>query len=286
MDDRDATAVAQAAFNSGVLLFIASSVGGLGDPHMGRILTEFARISDRSQGEQSPHIALVRGRLSGEEIARMRRLGIEAISFGDNYDDLPGFLQRIVERERITVGCHTLRSLTQALGKAETKDSALGLIADFVRQEVYRGRDTRITFCEKLASDSAAYLEARYVMPANATRNIFNYPLSIASWALIEGRIISWPDERATRCNLDLVERLGSYNNVWKLLSSQAVESVPEISRYVDLERVRTLFLERKLTLGDFFQDWTSGQPFPRYDRFISVPVPCIDSFGNREQIP
>ena len=286
VDDRDAAVVAQAAFNAGVLLFIASSVGGLGDPHMSRILTEFASMSDRSQGEQSPHIALVQGRLPGEDIARMRRLGIEAISYGESYSDLPGFLHKIVERERITVGSHTLRSLSEALGKAETKDTALGLIADFVRQEVYRGRDTRITFCEKVVDDSAAHLEARYVMPANATRNIFNYPLSIASWALIEGRIISWPEERATRCNLDLVERLGRYDDVWKLLSSQAVESVPEISRYVDLERVRTLFLERQLTLGDFFQDWTAGQPFPRYDQFISVPVPCIESFGNREKIP
>jgi hypothetical protein len=286
VDDRDTAAVAQAAFNSGVLLFIASSVGGLGDPHMGRILTEFARMSDRSHGEESPHIALVKGRPSGEEVARLRRLGIEALSFGDSYDDLPGFLRKIVERERITVGCHTVRALAQALGKAEAKDAALGLIADFIRQEVYRGRDTRITFCEKVADESSAHLEARYVMPANATRNIFNYPLSIAAWALIEGRIISWPEERATRCNLDLVERLGRYDDVWKLLSSQAVESVPEISRYVDLEQVRALFAERKLTLGDFFQDWTAGQPFPRYDRFISVPVPSIESFGNREHIP
>ena len=286
VDDQDATVVAQAMFNSGVLLFITSSVGGLADPHMGRILNEFAKMSDRSQGEQSPHVALVQGRRSGEEIAQMRRLGIEAISYGETHEDLPKFLRTIVEREQITVGCHTVRSLAQTLGKAETKQVALGQIADFIKHEVFRGRDTRVTFCEKVINNSAAYLEVKYVMPPNATRNTYNYPLSIAAWALIEGRIIAWPEERTTVCNLDLLDRLGRYDAICTLISSQAMELDPEITRYVNLEWVRTLFLNHQLALGDFYADWVAGQPLPRYDQFLSVPVPCIESFGNREKIP
>lgn len=286
VSDRDSVAVAQAAFHSGVLLFIGSSVVGLEDPHMSKILLEFARISDRTRGEDSPHVALIAGRLAGTEVAQLRRLGIDPVPYGDDHEDLPRFLARIIEQERITVDAHEVRSLAQAVGKAESKGSGLMHIAQFIQRVVFAGRDVRTTFCEKVVTGSqGVHLEARYVMPSNATRNIFNYPLSIAAWALIEGRIIAWPEDRATRCNFELVERLGRLGHVLDLLSSPGVESVPEISRYVDLARVRTAAVERRLTMGDFFQDWAAGQPDPRYDRFLSVPVPAVDSFGNRELV-
>ncbi|XVV15286.1 SIR2 family protein [Actinoplanes sp. CA-131856] len=287
VDDRDAVAVAQAIFHSGVLLFLGTSIGGLEDPHMGKILSEFAAMTDRTRGEDSPHVALLAGRQSGKEIAQLRQLGIEAVSYGNDHADLPAFLTQITERERIVVESYPVRALTQAIGKAGDKGEALTQIVGFIQNRIFPGRNVRITFCEKVSTaDSGQHLEARHVMPVNATRNVFNYPLSIAAWALIEGRIISWPEDRKDRCNFDLIDRLGRLEDVFKLLSAPAVESVPEITRYVDLTKVRERFVDRTLSLGDFFQDWASDQPDPRYDRFLSVPVPAIDSFGNRERIP
>ena len=274
-------------FHSGILLFIASSVGGLNDPHIGRILAEFSRLSDQTNGEDSPHVALMPGRLSGTEIVKLRRLGVEAVSYGNHYEDLPAFLTSITERERITVSSLEVRTLAQAVVKAEDRAAAMAQIADFIKREIFRGREVRITFCEKVINGSdEARLEAKYVMPGNATHNVFNYPLSIAAWSLIEGRIIAWPEDHAVACNFDIVDRLRRLGRVIELMASPKVEAVPEISRYVDLGLVRDAFQKRTLSLGDFFQDWSAGQPNPRYDRFICVPVPIVESFGNREEVP
>lgn len=287
VDDRDSLSVAQAMFHSGVLLFVASSVGGLNDPHIGRILAEFARFSDQVQGEDSPHVALVPGRLAGTEIAKLRKLGVEAVSYGDRYEDLPAFLTSVTERERVTVSCLEVRTLAESVAKAEDRAAAMRQIAEFITREVFGGRNIRITFCEKVISGlDEARLEAKYVMPVNATHNVFNYPLSIAAWSLIEGRIISWPEDRASACNFDIIDRLGRLDQVVDLVTSPKVESVPEITRYVDLNLVRDAFSKRTLSLGDFFQDWSAGQPNPRYDRFLCVPVPVVESFGNREEVP
>lgn len=287
VNDRDSLSVAQAMFHSGVLLFVASSVGGLNDPHIGRILAEFSRFSDQVQGEDSPHVALMPGRLAGTEIAKLRRLGVEAVSYGDRHEDLPAFLASITERERVTVSCPEVRTLAESVAKAEDRAAAMTRIADFMRREIFGGRDVRITFCEKVViSPDEARLEAKYVMPANATHNVFNYPLSIAAWSLIEGRIISWPEDQPSACNFDIIDRLGRLDQVMKLVASPKVESVPEISRYVNLRLVRDAIEKRILSLGNFFQDWSAGQPNPRYDRFLCVPVPVVESFGNREKVP
>lgn len=287
VDDRDSLSVAQAMFHSGVLLFVASSVGGLNDPHIGRILSEFARFSDQVRGEDSPHVALVQGRLSGTEIAKLRRLGVEAVSYGDNHEDIPAFLTSITDREKITVSCLEVRTLAESVAKAEGRAAAMRQIAEFITREVFGGRNIRITFCEKVISGpDEARLDAKYVMPLNATHNVFNYPLSIAAWSLIEGRIISWPEDRVAACNFDIIDRLGRLDQIVDLVTSPKVESVPEISRFVDINFVRDAFFKRTLSLGDFFQDWSAGQPNPRYDHFLSVPVPVVESFGNRENVP
>jgi hypothetical protein len=287
VDDRDLLSVAQAMFHSGVLLFVASSVGGLNDPHIGRILAEFARFSDQVQGEDSPHVALVPGKLTGTEIAKLRRLGVEAVSYGDSYEDLPAFLTTITEREKITVSCLEVRTLAESVAKAEDRAAAMRQIAEFITREVFGGRNVRITFCEKVVSGpDEAKLEAKYVMPFNATHNVFNYPLSVAAWSLVEGRIISWPEDRTAACNFDIIDRLGRLDQIADMVTSPKVESVPEISRFVDINFVRDAFFKRTLSLGDFFQDWSAGQPNPRYDRFLCVPVPVVESFGNREQVP
>jgi len=284
--DNDSEAIAQAAFHSGVLMFLGSSVGGLSDPHMGKLLAEFARISDRTKEEQSPHIALFNGRLPGVDIAQMRAYGIEAVSYGDDYADLPQFLDRISENETITISSPVTRSLVNSINHATTAGAALGHIAKFIEREVFPGRTVRITFCELVeTADQGMQLEARHVLPLNATHNVFNYPLSIAAWSLVEGRIVAWPQERDVLCNIGLLERMGRLDRVRSLLSSKTVRDSPEIQKYVDLARVTDRFERRELTLGDFFQDWSAGQPDHRYNQFICLPVPVTESFGNRERI-
>lgn len=286
--DDDATAVAQAAFHSGILLFIGSSVSGVGDPHMSKILSEFSRMTGRTGGEEAPHVALVKGRPPGVEIARLRKLGIEALSFGNDYCDLPPFLNKLVESEKIVVRSRAVRSLIRSIGDEKSKTAALLHIADFIRQETFYDREVRISFAEKASntSSSGPVLETRHVTPVGSTHNVFNYPLSIAAWALIEGRIIAWPDDFNSHCNFGLIDQLGKWEVVSQGVESPVMEAAPEIARYVNLEAVREGVRQRKLTLGEFFQDWASSQPNPRYDQFLSVPVPIIESFGNREKLP
>lgn len=284
--DGDSIAIAQAAFHSGVLLFIGSSVDGVSDPHMRKILGEFARMSNRTQQEDAPHIALFKGRLSGMEIAQLRAHGIEAVSYGEHYDDLPRFLEKIVENESITLPSTQTRALVRAVKSRTSPGNALSHMSDFIRHEIFPHRQVRITYCELVdLGAKGRQLEAHHVLPLNATRNVFNYPLSIAAWSLIEGRIIAWPEERSVKCNFMLLGRLGRLDRVYELLASENVATSPEIARYLDLSTVIRRFEDRELILGDFFQDWSSGQPDARYDRFICVPVPIIDSFGNREDV-
>lgn len=286
VDDEDATAIAQAVFHSGVLLFIGSSVDGVADPHMAVILGEFARMADQARGERAPHVALVCGRPTGAEVARCRRLGVEVLSYGMSFDELPGFLSTIASRESIAVSSVSVRSLVQAVSGDPDRQSGLTHVADFIRSVVFAGREVRVTFAEKANLGSQEVLLTRHVVPSGSTRNLFNYPLSIAAWALIEGRIIAWPDDRLTPCDFDLIDRLNKRSEVEAALYDSSLDSAPEIRRFVDIDAVRARFHAGTLTPGDFFQDWSSRQPNPRYDRFACVPVPMVESFGNRATSP
>lgn len=282
----DASTVAQAAFNSGVLLFIGSSVDGISDPHMGKLLDEFGKITSTTRREEAPHLVLVPGKLSGLHIAQLAQYGIEPVSYGSGYDELPKFLMDLSEPESITVSTQSVRSLTSSIVNESARPVALRHIADFISREAFAGRNVRVSYAEKSVSASGeTRLETKHVVPANSTRNVFNYPLSIAAWALIEGRIVAWPDDAESRCDFDLVERLGKLSDISALVNSVEIEIAPEIARFVDLDQVRVAFVNRTLVLGQFFQDWASIQPKPRYNQFISVPVPIIESYGNRDQL-
>lgn len=286
VSDDDATAIAQAIFHSGVLLFIGSSVEGVEDPHMRRILSEFARMADKTRDEQSPHFALLKGRPTGMEIARLRSLGVEALSYGSSHDDLPKFLTKLCESDEVTIRSQAVRSLSQSTINERSKVTALQHVAEFIRREIFGDRQIRITFAEKEATGQSTILESRYVIPADSTHNVFNYPLSIAAWALIEGRIIAWPSDAGTLCDFDLIERLGKFDKVRQGILSPEAETSPEIVRYVDIASVRSSFDQQDLTLGDFFQDWSARQPRPRYTQFLCLPVPLVETFGNRGTVP
>jgi hypothetical protein len=282
VNDDDSTAISEAIFHSGVLLFVGSSVDGISDPHMGKILKEFARMADKTRGEEAPHVALVSGRPSGKEIARLRSLGIDAISYG-THADLPGFLTSLASRERITIASNSVRTLAQSIANARDRGSGLRDVAEFIRREVYPGRNVRISFAEKATKSGKPLLETRHVTPPESTHNVFNYPVSIAAWSLVEGRIIAWPDDVDSKCDFDLIDRLRKRPDLDDAMASSDLEQAPEIARYVDLDKIRASYKSDTLVLGDFFQDWANRQPRPRYDQFVCVPVPLLESFGNRD---
>lgn len=282
VNDDDSIAISEAIFHTGVLLFVGSSVDGIADPHMGRILREFTRMADQTRGEEAPHVALVSGKPSGKEVARLRSLGIDTLSYG-THAELPDFLRSLASREQITIASTSVRTLAQSIANARDRGSGLRDVAEFIRREIYPGRSIRISFAEKVSIDGKALLETRHVTPPESTHNVFNYPISVAAWSLIEGRIIAWPDDIDSRCDLDLIDRLGKRPELDAAMASSELEQAPEIVRYVDLDKVRSAYTDDNLVLGDLFQDWATRQPRPRYDQFVCVPVPLLESFGNRD---
>jgi hypothetical protein len=286
VDERDSNAIAEALFHSGVLLFVGTSLDGMGDPHLTRLLNSFARLTDPALGEENPHVALLPGRIEGDTVARLRRQGIDVCSYGDAYEDLPQFIRSIVVPDAIQVGLGAVRSKIEAATRASNLGEAIATVSDFIKSVVFPGREVRITFTELREDDAGdRQLEARYVFPPNPTRNVFNYPLSIAAWSLVEGRIISWPSDADDVCNVGLVDNLGRLVRARLLLDRDYTVNSPEIRRYVDIAFVRRAMDNRTLRLRDFFQDWDSVQPRPRYGQFLSVPVPIVENFGNRETV-
>jgi hypothetical protein len=284
VNERDTKAISQALFHTGVLLFVGMSVDGADDPHLRSLLEEFKALTGRSGSDQHPHICLLRGRPTGREVARLRQLGIEAMSVGSDFEDLPRVLREVSAMERIAVGAGQARGLTAAVSNAGDLPEALREVAAFIADVVYEGREVRITYSELVATGAsgAARLEARYVQPRNPTRSVFNYPLSIAAWALVEGRMIAWPQEIGMPCDFGLIERLGRLEAVLTAAESVSRVTHPELAQYIDVEKALDLLHNRRLQLKDFFQDWGSNQPTLRYQQFVSLPVPLVDSFGNQ----
>lgn len=282
-----ARTLSDAMFHGGVLLFIGASLDGIADPHLSQILERFAELNDARTLSESPHIALFRGPLDATQRVRLRAYGIVPVSYGNDYADLPGFIDKISSGTSIEVTADVASGLIETATRASSVGEVIESVGAFIRDEVFPGRQIRITYAE--LSDAALFgqhLEARFVQPANASHNVFNYPLSIAAWALIEGRIISWPDEADVACDLGHVDRLGRLEDVLRLADDGSAAVSPELTRYVELDVVRRKLKEGTLLLRDFFQDWSSVQPVPRYSAFLSVPVPIVQSFGNRERIP
>lgn len=87
--DASAKRVAQVIFHSGVLLFVGTSLDGTHDPHLGDLLREFEELSNPILGERSPHVMLLPGKVGGEARARLKRQGIQVVSYGESHADLP-----------------------------------------------------------------------------------------------------------------------------------------------------------------------------------------------------
>lgn len=285
--NKPAKAIAEAIFHSGVLMFLATSLNGTHDPHLGDLLAEFESLADPARGEPAPHVMLLRGRLDGQQLARLQMQGIRAVSYGDNYDDLPGFLRLIADTGQVQITTRRVDDLLTSVGGAASLDDALREVGKWIAVEAFPGREVRIAFSEKRSVPGGGHmLRQRAVVPLNSSGNLHNYPLSIAAWALLEGRIIAWPAERGRTVNFALLDRLRKLDRIEQSLASHEIDESPEVARYVDLKSVRAKFANRTLLLQDFYQDWASDQPRTPYIQFLSVPVPMIEQVSNRADLP
>ncbi len=282
VQSRDSEAIAQAIFNSGVLMFVGMSLDGLVDPHLGSLLEEFRHLSDQRISEPDPHVVLVRGEVDGKEKASLARMGIAALSYGAEYDDLPGFIDSIAARQSVDVDVGAARSLALSVSRASSREEHFRNIEAFIRDEIYSDRQIRVSYAELAPGGLfGSELRAAYVQPPNASHSTFNYPLSIAGWSLLEGRLVEWPSAADDECDKARLRDLGRLDGVTSMIDALDPAVAHRVSRYVDIASVKTKFQAGQLKLGDFFQDWQARDANRRYERFVSLPVPLLDSIGN-----
>lgn len=285
--DRPAKAIAEAIFHSGVLMFVGTSLDGSCDPHLGDLLAAFESLSDPAAGEPAPHVMLLRGPLDGQQIVRLQKQGIRAVSYGIDYGDLPRFLNSIADTGQVQIRTRLVDQLLASVASASSLDDALREVGRWIESEVFTGRAVRVAFSKKEQEPGGGHmLRQRAVFPLNSSRNPHNYPLSIAAWALLEGRVIAWPRDKARHVDFAWLERIRKLSRVEERLASPEMDVSPEVIKYLDLAAVRTKFADRTLVLNDFYQDWASDQPHTPYLQFLSVPVPMLEHAGNRDEIP
>jgi hypothetical protein len=147
-----------------------------------------------------------------------------------------------------------------------------------IREELLVGRQARISFSAKRADPKLGpRLEPRYVLPDNATYNAHNYPLSVAGWALAEGRIVRWPEDRERPCDFERIAQLKKLDALDQLVGDdELINSPPYLARMADPADIQVRFRRRDLVIGAFYQDWAGWSPAPRYTQFVCVPVPLI----------
>ena len=89
-------------------------------------------------------------------------------------------------------------------------EEAVKSAARFIENEVFNGRVVRVSFSEKRLSPTfGPRLKTAYAVVRNAANRVHNYPLSIAGWALVEGRVVAWPQEKNIRCDFDQIREMG-----------------------------------------------------------------------------
>lgn len=277
--------LSSAIFYSGTLLFITTSLDGVTDPHLGQILDEFGKIASADPLRSPPHVILMRGEPKATERVTFRKLGIEAISYGEKHSDLPVFLRQLARDRETVLATDPLRDLAAHFRSARNKTALITLARDFIEKQVFAGRQVRIGFVEKDA-ENPYLLRPDHIFPHRSSANAFIYPATFAGWSLVTGRIVSFPADRSTLTNFDWLEKLGKGDRVRSALKDLATAPIsPTFRKYLDIDRVLKLLDAGSLTVGDFFQDWDSDQPKPTYRQFICVPLPMIDK-GSSEKAP
>jgi hypothetical protein len=285
----DHKTIAQALFFSGVLMFVGSSLDGASDPHLGSILQEFVRLNGPLLEKSMPHFMLVKGSLKGTEIVRLRKLGIDPITFGESFSELPEFINSLSGEKQILVQAEDVRARLHNLRVAHTLDEILQDVKTFINEVVYPGRKLRIAFAKKTERDGQPILRSEYLFPPKATHNNFSYPQTLAAWSLIEGQIFAFsPDidylDRA--CDFAVLEKLKKLKRVTQLLLATDPTADPQLAEFLVPNEIVRKTNERTLKLSDLYQHWVGQQPEPHYRQFVSVPVPVVDEIVGQKEPP
>ena len=278
--DSDAAArVVTSLFDCGTLLFIGCSADGLDDPHIAELLDSFSALSNPRVAADAPHVFLHVGRMPGTIRTRLNRQGIETYSFGDNYIKLPAFLESLSLRESIAQAAYDRLSVTiRSILFAANKASVLARAAEVIRTWIYPDLEIRVGYAEL---DSVDELHETILVQGDQPC-VFHYPLSVAGWALVEGRIIGWPQDSHRLCDQSRLRNLGRLEQAAKSVKHLADAGMKSrLSRYLDLSEVYRKFLADELCIGDIFQDWSNTGGDIQFSSFVSVPVPRIHSVSN-----
>jgi len=281
-------AVARALFYSGVLLFVGSSVDGVTDPHLGEILKEFSRLQGPLVEGTMPHFMLVKG-YDDVQRAKLRKQGIEPISFGDEFDDLPKFLNSLAQQQKVFIHSNNIRDRIHSLRVASNRSDILSDVKTFVNEVIYPGRKVRLAFAEKMEENGRTILCTKHLFPEKATHNRFSYPQTLAAWALIEGKIFEYrPDSNCLdhACDFKLLRSLKKYQRVRNALLATDPEADPILSDYLKPEEIISKTKDETLKLSDLYQHWVGRQPSPHYVQFISVPVPVVEEIVGQKEPP
>jgi hypothetical protein len=284
--DAPARQIAQTIFHSGILMFVGTSLDGTHDPHLGDLLAEFQSLADPLRGETSPHIMLVRGRVDGDLRARLNHQGIEPVSYGAEYRELARFIRSLGDSSTVELKADPFAAIMAAVRRSPSLDDALRAIGNWITSDVLLGRRIRVSFSEKIQTGNETSLRRRAVIPSSSSGNPHHYPLSISAWSLVEGRPICWPQDADRAVDVAWLRRFGKLDAVDALINAPGLDAHPQLSTYTDVDRIRAAWATGALVLRDFFQDWSSDQPRPHYNQFISVPVPWIESASPGEDVP
>ncbi len=281
----DTRRVARSLFDSAVLLFIGCSLDGVNDPHLGKILEGFAELQGPAGSE--PHFMLVKGDPSAKEKTDLRRLGVRPVTYGDSFEDLPEFLDGLTQSRPVRIDVERLRPRLHAVRTATSMTEVLTDVKAFLEGGAFRGREVRIALAKKIeASGGRVILANVEPLPPRATHNEFSYPLTLAAWALLEGRILRVPNDLERLCDFDRLRQLGKYDRVMAALREVDPSEDPVAADYLDLQDVRARAEKETLRIRDIYQNWVGRHDFPHYRQFVSVPVPLLDQVANRPEPP
>jgi SIR2-like domain len=276
--------VSQALFHSGILLFIGCSIAGVDDRHLSTLLEEFAKIQGPLLDRSEPHFILFKKDVSPEELGAAGRLGLKPIIYGDTYDSLPEFLRKIPDAP--SVSTDDVRLMLQTLAGAQSLQETFNTVQEIIMRVIYPGRKIRIGFAAKTEEKGKVLLSNKYLLPVNATHNNFSYPLTLAAWALVEGKILSVPDSLEQRCDFDLLKKLKKAARIKETVRKANPTDDPVMADFLNLDEVKRKTQDGTLTIGDIYQNWVGRQPKKHYGQFVSVPVPIIERITNDLEPP
>lgn len=273
--------VTRALFHGGVLVFIGCSIDGAEDPHLSRFLSSFSEMISPLDSNSVPHFLLLPGKPEAKDRVRLRRLGIEPISYGEHFSELPTYLEAISQSSDDRKVVADLTRTLRAVRYSESLSEVFQNLKEFVDEVVFPGRKVRIGFAERVSEHGRSLLRSSHLIPTSATHNHFSYPQTLAAWALIEGRIFAWPDDLHRACDFPRLRRLGKLERVLELLRKTDPAVDPILPQFLDAAKIVQRSELATLTLEDLYQHWVGQQERPHYRQFVSVPVPVIDQIAN-----